>query len=85
MRYCTASFKGKIMLPLDIIAIEQEARRMRAIEMQRVYAQLATRLCVSGGLLVDRARAGLVALGSASHLLFSKIQHTAAHKVANGH
>lgn len=73
------------MLPLDIIAIEQEARRMRAIEMQRLYGLLATRLHIAGGLLLDRARAGLVALGSALHLPFSRIQHNAAHKVANGH
>lgn len=73
------------MLPLDIIAIEQEARRMRAIEMQRLYGLLATRLHIAGGLLLDRSRAGLVALGSALHLLFSRIQHNAAHKVANGH
>lgn len=73
------------MLPLDIIAIEQEARRMRAIEMQRMYAQLGKHLRVSGGLLLDRARAALVALGGALHTLSSRIQHSAAHKVANGH
>ena len=73
------------MLPLDIIAIEQEARRMRAIEMQRMSGQIATRLRIASGLLLDRARAGLTALGSALHLLFSRIQHNTAHKVANGH
>ena len=73
------------MLPLDSIAIEQEARRLRAIEMQRMYAQLGRYLRASGGLLVCRARAGLTALGSALHLLFSRIQHDATHKVANGH
>lgn len=73
------------MLPIDVIAIEQEARRMRAIEMQRMSGQIATRLRNISGLLLDRARAGLTALGSALHLLFSRIQHDAAHKVANSH
>ena len=73
------------MLPIDVIAIEQEARRMRAIEMQRMSGQLGSYLRVSSRQLLDRARAGLVALGGALHLLFSRIQHNTAHKVANGH
>jgi hypothetical protein len=86
MRCCTASIKGnKIMLPLDIIAIEQEARRMRAIEMQRLYGQLATRLHIASRLLANRARTGLVAFGNGLHLFSSRIQHSVSHKVANGH
>jgi len=73
------------MLPLDAIAIEQEARRLRAIEMQRMSAQLGRYLRASGGQLVYRARAGLVALGRALHLESSRIPHSVGHKVANGH
>jgi len=73
------------MPPLDTIAIEQEARRMRAIEMHRLYGQMAKRLRVSGGVLANRARAGLAALGKSLNLLSSRIQHSAARKVANGH
>ncbi len=73
------------MLPLDTIAIEQEARRMRAIEMHRMYGQMAARLRISGGVLANRARAGLAALGKSLNLLCSRIQHSVTHKVANGH
>ncbi len=73
------------MLPLDAIAIEQEARHMRTIEMQRMYGQLGKRLRISGGVLANHARAGLIALGGALHSLSSRIQHSAVRKVANGH
>ena len=73
------------MLPLDIIAIEQEARRMRAIEIQRLSGILATRLRISGGLLADHARAALAALGKSLHLLSARIQYSVSHKVAHGH
>jgi hypothetical protein len=50
-----------------------------------MYGQMAARLRISGGVLANRARAGLAALGKSLNLLCSRIQHSVTHKVANGH
>lgn len=73
------------IIELNVIAIEQEARRLRAVEMQRMYANMGKHMRASGNLLVGHVRTGLAAIGSSLRQLSAKIQHSASHRVANGH
>ncbi len=59
------------MPPLNIPAIEQEARKLRAEEMQRIHGLVSARLRLYGQLLVATALPGLVAVSEALRLLFS--------------
>lgn len=59
------------MSPIDITAIERQARQLRSEEMQRIQGIMATRLHLYGQLLVATAQSGLAAIGSALRHLFS--------------
>lgn len=56
---------------IDIIAIEQQARRLRAEEMQRLGGIVGERLHLTGRLLAASLGAGLTAIGNALRQLFS--------------
>lgn len=59
------------MSPIDILAIEQEARKRRAEEMQRVSGLLSAQLRVYAKLLAATALQGLIALGEIIRPLFA--------------
>lgn len=73
------------IIELNVITIEQEARRLRAMEMQRMYANMGKAMRASGSLLASHVRTGLATIGSSLRQLSAKIQHSASHRVANGH
>lgn len=59
------------MSPIDIPAIEWQARQLRAQEMQRIQGLISARLHLYGQLLVKTASTGLAAIGSGLRHLFS--------------
>lgn len=59
------------MDPINIAAIEQEARRLRAEELQRMQGLISARLRVYGQLLGATAQVGLMAVGESLRHLFS--------------
>ena len=59
------------MSPLNIAKIEQEARRMRAEEMQRISGLISARLVQYGQLLAATGKTGLAALASILRPLFA--------------
>lgn len=59
------------MLPISIPAIEQEARRLRAEEMQRVSGLVSARLRLYGQLIGASALSGLIAVGEILRPLLS--------------
>jgi len=59
------------MPPLSIAAIEQEARKLRAEEMQRVQGLVSVRLRLYGRLLGATALSGLAAVSKLLRPLFS--------------
>ena len=59
------------MPPLNIAAIEQEARKLRAEEMQRIQGLVSARLRLYGQLLGATALSGLTALSESLRPLFS--------------
>ncbi len=59
------------MLPLNIPAIEQEARKLRAEEMQRIQGLVSVRLSLYIRLLGATALSGLAAVSEILRLLFS--------------
>lgn len=59
------------MSPIDIVAIEHQARRLRAQEIQRIQGLVAARVRVYLGLLGATALSGLTAAGKALRPLFS--------------
>lgn len=63
--------KELIMSPIDITAIERQARQLRAEEMQRLQGLIAARLRLYGQLLAATALTGLAAVGSGLRLVFS--------------
>ena len=84
--------KEIIMLPLNdefielnTLAIEQEARRLRAVEMQRMYAIMGKRIRASGHQLAKHVRTGLAAIGSSLRWLAARSRDSMSHRIANGH
>jgi hypothetical protein len=63
--------KETVMPPLNIPAIEQEARRLRAEEMQRVQGLVSARLALYARLLGATALSGLMAVSESLRPLFS--------------
>ena len=59
------------MSPLNIAKIEQEARQMRADEMQRITGLISTRLIQYGQLLAATGKTGLVAVAAILRPLFA--------------
>ncbi len=59
------------MTPLNIPAIEREAREMRAEEMRRISGVISARMGQYGGLVLATARSGLAAIGEGLRPLFS--------------
>lgn len=59
------------MAPLDIIAIERQARQLRAEEIQRINGLVSARLQVYRRLLAAKLVAGLASVGKTLHSLFS--------------
>jgi len=59
------------MAPIDITAIEREARRMRAEELRRINGLISERLALHGRLLANTALTVLAAIGAGLRLLFS--------------
>lgn len=59
------------MSPIDITAIEQQARRLRAEEMQRVQGLVSARLRVYGQLLTATVLSALAVIGRSLRPLFS--------------
>lgn len=59
------------MSPIDIVAIEHQARRLRAQEIQRIQGLVSARLGVHLRLLGATALSGLTAAGRALRPLFS--------------
>lgn len=59
------------MLPLDIISIEQRARRLRAAELQNVPGVMSMRMRVYGRLVAATLLTGLLAASDLLRLLFS--------------
>ncbi|MCX7164561.1 MAG: hypothetical protein NT083_16245 [Rhodocyclales bacterium] len=59
------------MLPLDITAIEQQARQLRAEEMQRINGLISARLYLYGRLLLATAAHALLSLGEILRPLFA--------------
>jgi hypothetical protein len=71
MRCCTAPKKEFIMSPLNIAKIEQEARQMRADEMQRISGLISARLVQYGQLLAATGKTALGAVASMLRPLFA--------------
>lgn len=59
------------MIPLDIAAIEQQARQRRAEEMQRIQGLVSIRLRLYGQLMGASLLTGLIVLAEALRPLFS--------------
>ena len=59
------------MKPIDIVRIEQEARQLRARELQRIEGVIAARLGLYGRLLAATALSALAAVGERLRPLFS--------------
>lgn len=59
------------MSNLDIAKIEQQARRLRAEEMQRIHGLFVARLQVYGRLLGGSLATGLTTIGRSLRSLFS--------------
>lgn len=59
------------MLPLNIPAIEQQARRMRAEEMRRINGVISSRLRVYGELAGATLMTSLAIIGTSLRRLFS--------------
>ena len=59
------------MAPLDITAIEQQARKMRAEEMRHINGLIAARLQLYGRLLGATALSALAAIADSLRPLFS--------------
>ncbi|MCX7148049.1 MAG: hypothetical protein NTY05_01375 [Rhodocyclales bacterium] len=59
------------MNPIDIVRIEQEARQLRAKELQRIEGLIAARLGLYGRLLAATALSALAAIGESLRPLFS--------------
>lgn len=70
------------MLPIDIIAIEQKARRMRAEEIQRMEGLVWARLQLLVSLLAGSIGSGVTEIASAlralltSHPRAGRIRHS---------
>ena len=73
------------IIELNVIAIEQEARRLRAVEMQRMYAIIGKRMSASGHQLAKHVRTGLAAIGSGLRWLAVRSRDAMSHRIANGH
>lgn len=63
--------KEIIMLPIDITKIEQQARQMRAEEMQRINGLISARLSAYGELLAATLVSGLALVARSVRSLFS--------------
>jgi len=63
------------MLPLDIVAIEQQARRLRAVELQRIQGVVLEHLFQYGQSLIASLRSGAAEIGSALRTLFHTHHH----------
>ncbi len=59
------------MSPLNIAKIEQEARQLRAEEMQRISGLISARLLQYGQLLAATGKTGLVAVATSLRPLFA--------------
>ncbi|OHC65859.1 MAG: hypothetical protein A3H93_17435 [Rhodocyclales bacterium RIFCSPLOWO2_02_FULL_63_24] len=59
------------MSPIDIVKIEQEARRLRAEELQRISGLMSERAALYGRLLAATLAAGLKTVGKNLRPLFS--------------
>jgi len=59
------------MSPINIALIEQEARKMRAEELQRIQGLISARLHIYGQLMAATALSGLAAIGDILRPLFS--------------
>lgn len=59
------------MNPIDIVKIEQEARQLRAKELQRIERLFAARLGLYGRLLAGSTLSALAAIGEGLRHLFS--------------
>jgi hypothetical protein len=59
------------MLPLDITAIDQHARRLRAADMQRNPDRMSAQMRLSGQLMAASLLMGLIALSEILRPLFS--------------
>jgi len=73
------------MPPLNIPAIEQEARQMRAAEMQRIGGLMSARMGLYARLLGATALLALIAAGEGLRLLFSWNPQASAHRAMAGH
>jgi hypothetical protein len=71
MRCCTAIKKESIMSPINVSKIEQNARRLRAEEMQRIQGLMLARLALYFRLLAASALSAVAALGESVRPLFS--------------
>jgi hypothetical protein len=69
-----------IMLPIDIMEIEQDARRLRAEEMRRMHGLAGKYLSVYSQLLGATLLAGLAFVGNGARQMLSK--HPKAHRPA---
>jgi hypothetical protein len=63
------------MAPIDIVAIEHHARRLRAQEMQRVQGLVSKQMKLYGHLLAATVLTGLIALSDGLFRLFSWNPH----------
>lgn len=59
------------MAPMDISAIESEARRMRAEELRRINGLISKQLALYGSLFADAGLAALATTAAALRPLFS--------------
>jgi len=59
------------MLPLDITAIDQHARQLRAADMQRTPGLMSTQMHLYGRLMAASLLTGLIALSKVLRPLFS--------------
>jgi len=73
------------MSPINIPAIEREARRMRAEEMRRISGLVSARMGQYGGLLLATARSGLAAIGEGLRPLFSWNPRAEVSRTPAGH
>jgi len=71
MQCCVAAKKERIMTPIDIPRIEQQARKLRAAEIQRLNALFAERSALVVHLAAGSALAGAHALGEMLRPLFA--------------
>jgi hypothetical protein len=74
--------KEFIMSPLNIAKIEQEARHLRAVEMQRIEGLLLARLSLYFRLLAASGLSAMAALAESVRPLFSWNPQAAAMRTA---